>query len=109
MIFSWVEPSVLQLVVVATIMFVVTVMALFANKNFSYPGIMLFGAVIFLACIATYIYCAAAQLCAVHLIINSGTTRWGWLLAALYSLSVFSGAATIPLRALHKRAQREYW
>lgn len=37
----------LQLVVIATVMFVATVMALFANKNFSHPGIMLFGAVIF--------------------------------------------------------------
>lgn len=109
MSFSWMEPSALQLVVISAIMFVAIIMALFANKNFSYPGIVLFGAVIFLACIATYVYCAAAQLYAAHLIINSGTTGWSWSLAALYSLSVFSGAATIPLRALHKRAQREYW
>lgn len=99
----------LQLVVVATIMFVATVMAQFTNKNFAHSGIMFFGAVIFLACIATYVYCAAAQLYAAHLIINSGATGWGWPLAALYSLSVFSGAVTIPLNVLHKRAQREYW
>ena len=109
MSFSWVEPSLLHLVVISAIMFVAIIMALFANKNFSYPGIMFFGAVIFLACIATYIYCAAAQLYATHLIINSGATGWSWSLAALYSLSVSSGAATIPLRTLHKRAQREYW